>query len=72
MTTLSWILLVLGLLLLGGITVLIIKFREKLKPALLKLIDLVKKINWDELYQKAQKSGLLDKIVNFVNSRKKT
>lgn len=72
MNTLGWILLVLGLLLLGGITFLIVKFKDKLKPALLKLIELIKKINWSELYEKAQKSGILDKIVNFVNSKKKT
>ena len=72
MNTLGWILLVLGLLLLGGATFLIVKFKEKLKTALLKLIELIKKINWYELYEKAQKAGILDKIAKFVNSRKKT
>lgn len=72
MTTLGWVLLVLATLLLGGFTTVIVKFWDKLKPILLKLIDLVKKINYYELYEKAQKSGALDKVVDVVKSRKKT
>ena len=71
MNTLGWILLVLGLLLLSGLTVLIVKFKEKLKIALFKLIELLKKINWVALYEKAQKSGAIDKAVSFIKSRKK-
>lgn len=72
MNTLGWILLVLAIIIIGIIVSVIVKFKDKLKPALLKLIELIKKINWEQLYEKAQKSGILDKIVKFVNSRKKT
>lgn len=67
MSILGWILLVLGLLLLTALIVLTIKFWDKIKPLFLKL----KTLDWFSLYEKAQKSGVLDKIVNFVNSRKK-
>lgn len=60
-----------GVLLLGGLIFFVIKFWDKLKPLLLKLITLAKKIDWSALYEKAQKSGALDKAVDLVNSRKK-
>lgn len=67
MTTLQWAVLVAATLLFVITVTLVIKFREKLKLALLKL----KTLDWYALYEKAQKSGALDKVVNFVNSRKK-
>lgn len=67
MSVLGWILLVLGLLLLATIITLTVKFWDKVKSLLLKL----KTIDWVALYEKAQKSGALDKAVDFVNSRKK-
>ena len=67
MTTLQWAILIASTLLFVILVTLLIKFREKVKPVLLKL----KTVDWYALYEKAQKSGALDKLVNFVNSRKK-
>lgn len=67
MTILQWAVLVAATLLFLIFISSLIRFRGKLKPAVLKL----KTLDWYALYERAQKSGALDKVVNFVNSRKK-
>lgn len=45
--------------------------REKLRPLFIKAKDLLSKVDWEALYNKAQQSGIIDKFIVFINSKKK-
>jgi len=68
-SALEWVLLIVfGLSILISLVTILARFKDKLKLKLMPPKD--GKVDWYELYEKAKKSGIPDKVINFMNSRK--